>query len=99
MNLLLSLVVPLLLANQLVGVFHKIFSSPFMIRWIYGLISSYSWMGTACLNSRREKILEKLYFRPNSVDCAEETRRRNTSLCIATGSSIHCSIPHSRNQA
>src|SRR5882762_467552 len=56
-------------------------------------------MGTACLNSRREKILEKLYFRPNSVYWAEVTRCCKTSLCTATGLCIHCSICHRRNLA
>src|ERR1700749_1570712 len=92
MNLLLSLVVPLLFANQLIGVFQRIFCSPFMIRSIYGFRSSYSWIGTACLKSRREKVLEKLYLRPNSVYCAEVTRCCNTSRCTAIGSFIHCSM-------
>src|SRR5258708_13647128 len=56
-------------------------------------------MGTACLNSGREKILEKLYFRPNSVYCAEVTRCCKTSLCTAMGLCIHCSIRHRRNLA
>src|SRR5450631_2757048 len=92
MNLLLSLVVPLLLANQLMGVFQSRFSSPSIIRLIYDLRSSYSWMGTAFLNSFIENNLEKLYLRPNSVYCAEVTRSCKTSRWTATGSSTHCSI-------
>src|SRR5215470_15771640 len=99
MNLLLSLVVPLLFANQLTGVFHKIFSSPFMIRWIYSFKSSYSCMGTAFLYSRMEKSFEKLYLRPNSVYCADVTRCCNTSRWTATGLLTHCSICHDRSLA
>src|SRR4051812_643208 len=99
MNLLLSLVVPLLLANQFTGVFQRMFSSPCMIRWIYGFRSSYSCIGTACLNSRMENILENLYLRPNSVYCAEVTRCCRTSRCVDTGFSIHCSMRQRRNLA
>src|SRR5580658_9032077 len=53
----------------------------------------------ACLNSRMEKILEKLYFRPNSVYCADVTRCCKTSRCTATGSRIHCSMRPRRNLA
>src|SRR5580658_6701725 len=99
MNLLLSLVVPLLLANQLTGVFQRMFCSPFMILWIYGFRSSYSWIGTAFLNSRIEKVLEKSYFRPNSVYCPEVTKSCRISRWTSIGLFIHSSIRPRRNLA
>src|SRR5688572_19860058 len=99
MNLLLSLVVPLLFANHDMGVFHKMFCSPAMIRWINGLRSSYSCTGTDCLKSLRSKRLEKLYFLPNSVYCAEVIRSCSTSRWESTGCDFQASMRHRRMRA
>lgn len=48
-------------------------------------MSSYSCMGTAALKSRTLKRLEKLYFLPNSVYCAEVTSSCNTSRWASNG--------------
>src|SRR5689334_7413988 len=70
-----------------------------MIRCIYGLISSYSWMGTACLYDFILKSFEKLYLRPNSVYCAEVTRSCKTSRCASIGWFFHPSMRQRRMRA
>jgi len=75
MNLLLSDVVPLLLANQFTGVFHKIFSSPFIIRNMYGFISSYVWMGTSFLYSFIENNLRPFSLKFYDFNWYEELVR------------------------
>src|SRR4026207_490686 len=62
---------------------------------MYGLISSYSCLGTACLYDLILKSFEKLYLRPNSVYCAEVTRSCKTSRCASMGLFFHPSMRQS----
>src|SRR6185295_2298149 len=58
-------------------------------------MSSYSWIGTACLYDFILKSFEKLYLRPNSVYCAEVTRSCKTSRWASIGLFFHPSMRQS----